>query len=87
MSRSSIISNKLWKIQQQCGRGRGSYSTKQNIAGAKKGDSKVIMTLKNKKKIKINKDMLTIYKTPDFQVEKRVNEPQNMGQSTLRKKS
>ena len=30
--------------------------------------------------------MLTIYKTPDFQVEKRVNEPQNMGQSTLRKK-
>lgn len=86
MSRSSIISNKLWKIQQQCGRGRGSYSTKQNIAGAKKGDSKVIMTLKNKKK-NITGYMLTIYKTPDFQVEKRVNEPQNMGQSTLRKKS
>ena len=42
------------------------------------------MTLKNKNK-NITGYMLTIYKTPDFQVEKRVNEPQNMGQSTLRK--
>lgn len=66
--------------------GEGSYSTKQNIAGAKKEDGKVIMTLKNKNK-NITGYMLTIYETPDFQVEKRVNEPQNMGQSTLRKNS